>query len=250
MLQVQYRTVHAAKLEHQAERSYPDLAVKLVFLQYGVRPEGHITETATAKRVRRDIRLNAAEPAEEWQGAQALRFSSNWQGKNPDAELETEVRLLWSPDVLYLRFVCRYHELFLFADSEPNGRRDHLWDRDVAEAFLQPEVSPRRNYREFEIAPNGMWIDLDITPSGLRDLKSGLQRSVHLNKNEKIWAAEMAIPMKSISPSFDPAHVWGANFYRVEGRTEPRQHLAWQPTHTPEPNFHVPEAFGKLRFVE
>ena len=30
---------------------------------------------------------------------------------------------------------------FLFEDSDPNGRRDHLWDRDVAEAFLQPDPS-------------------------------------------------------------------------------------------------------------
>ena len=63
-----------------------------------------------------------------------------------------------------------------------NGRRDHLWDRDVAEAFLQPDPSRAHYYREFEVSPNGMWIDLDIFPGGLADLKSGLKKSVFLDE--------------------------------------------------------------------
>jgi len=39
------------------------------------------------------------------------------------------------------------------------------------------------------------------------------------------------------------------NFYRVEGAAEPRFYSAWQPTGTPAPNFHVPEAFGELVFA-
>jgi alpha-galactosidase len=196
----------------------------------------------------RDIQLNAREPAAAWQKAQPTRFSADWQGKNADPTLETEVRVLWSASNLYLRFVCRYQHLFVFDDSDPNGRRDHLWDRDVAEAFLQPAPSNERRYKEFEVAPNGMWIDLDISPSGLADLKSGLKRSVHVDASNRIWVAELEIPMRSLTATFDPTKKWHANFYRVEGRTEPRQYLAWRPTFTPLPNFHIPEAFGTLRF--
>jgi alpha-galactosidase len=202
-----------------------------------------------AHQVSSEIRLDAANSAPEWQSAPPVRFHSDWQGKNPDPALETEVRVLWSPRFLYLRFVCRYRELFVFEDSEPNGRHDHLWDRDVAEAFLQPEPSVERHYKEFEIAPNGMWIDLDISPSGLAALKSGLTRSVHVDAQRKIWTAELAIPLRRVTAQFDSKKVWRANFYRVEGKAEPRQYLAWQPTHTPQPNFHVPKAFGTLRFA-
>jgi alpha-galactosidase len=195
-----------------------------------------------------EIRLDALNSAFEWQSAQPIRFCSDWQGKNPDPALETEVRVLWSPESLYLRFVCRYRELFVFDDSDPNGRRDHLWDRDVAEAFLQPDPSLERCYKEFEVAANGMWIDLDISSSGLTDLKSGLTRSVLMDAQRKIWTAELAIPMRCLTANFDPAAVWRVNFYRVEGKVEPRQYLAWQPTHTPQPNFHVSRAFGTLWF--
>ena len=229
--------------------------------------------TITAELAISPIWLDAAHPDLRWQAAEPIRFSADWQGKNPDSELGTEVRILWSPEMLYLRFVCLYRDLFVFEDSEPNGRRDHLWDRDVAEAFLQPSddrrgmgvhsgeqgspvnapalasVADRHYmYKEFEVAPNGMWIDLDIFPGGLADLKSGMARSVYVDVAHKLWSAELAIPMVSLTPHFDPAQPWRANFYRVEGKVEPRRYMAWQPTNTPEPQFHVPERFGKLQF--
>ena len=202
-----------------------------------------------AAHTARKIPLDAAQPAAEWRSANPIIFSSDWQGKNADPALETQVRALWSPQDLYLRFECRYRETFVFEDSDPTGRRDHLWDRDVAEAFLQPDPSRERFYREFEVSPNGMWIALDIFPGGLADLKSGLQRSVVVDKKSQRWSAELEIPMKSLTTAFDPAAIWRANFYRVEGRREPRAYLAWQPTNTPQPNFHVPQAFGELRFA-
>src|SRR5262249_42701027 len=126
---------------------------------------------------------------------------------------------------------------------------DHLWDRDVAETFLQPDPSRERFYKEFEVSPNGMWIDLDIFPGGLSDLKSGMQRSVTFNQATHTLAAELAISMKTLTPSFDPKAIWRVNFFRVEGAREPRHYMAWQPTHSPQPNFHVPSAFGKMRFA-
>ena len=196
-----------------------------------------------------EVELNASQAGEHWENARPVAFCTDWQGKNPDPGQETVVRVLWTPRTLYLRFECRYRELYLFSDAEPNGRRDHLWDRDVAEAFLQPDPSRARFYKEFEVSPNGMWIDLDISPNGLADLKSGLQRSVFLDEESRIWTAELAIPMKALTANFDPKAVWRANFYRIEGTKEPRTYLAWQPTGTPQPNFHVPGAFGKLRFA-
>jgi Carbohydrate-binding family 9 len=205
-------------------------------------------DSARAVRVARPISLNAQYPAPEWQTALPITFSADWQGLHPDPARQTEVRLLWTPKTLYLRFECRYRELFTFDDSELSGRRDHLWDRDVAEAFLQPDPSRPRHYREFEVSPNGMWIDLDISPGGLSDLKSGITRSVWLDREAHTWTAEMAIPMKALTDGFDPAAVWRANFYRVEGPREPRFYSSWRPTGTPQPNFHVPSKFGNLRF--
>ena len=159
------------------------------------------------------------------------------------------MRLLWTPETLFLRFRARYRTISVFPDAEPDGRRDQLWDRDVAEAFLQPERSNLRRYKEFEVSPNGFWIDLDIAPGEKHDLKSGLKRRVFLDEAKKTWTAELAIPMKCLVEKFEPAARWRVNFYRVEGASEPRFYSAWQPTGTAMPNFHVPEAFGELVFA-
>src|SRR5438067_11353057 len=105
------------------------------------------------------IKLDAAHPAAEWQTARPVSFCSDWKGKNPDPERETHVRALWSRDKLYLRYECRYREHYVFEEAEATGRRNHLWDRDVAEAFLQHDPSRDRHNKEVEARQNGMGID-------------------------------------------------------------------------------------------
>jgi hypothetical protein len=186
--------------------------------------------------------------ASAWEIAPLIRFDTDWQGLNADAERATQVRLLWTAESLYLRFDARYRTITVFPDAEASGRRDHLWDRDVCEAFLQPNPCERRRYKEFEIAPNGFWIDLDIAPGEKHDLESGLKRRTEIDTGNKQWRAELLLPMKCLTLQFDASAQWRANFYRVEGAEEPRFYSAWQPTHSAYPKFHVPEAFGWLVF--
>jgi hypothetical protein len=207
-------------------------------------------KTETAIAVRFDSRTDAdGFPVfAAWDNAPAMRFDRDWQGENADPQRETQVQLLWTPDALYFKFLARYRSVTVFDDAEPDGRRDQLWERDVAEVFLQPPESDARQYKEIEVSPNGFWIDLDIAPRGKRDLKSGLRRRIKVDEQNKTWMAELALPMKSLTAQFDPAKAWRVNFFRVEGASEPRFYSAWQATGTPVPNFHVPESFGKLVF--
>ncbi len=183
-----------------------------------------------------------------WNKANAISFDHDWKGENPTPGVATEVRLLWTPETLFLRFFSKYQTLNIYADARSDGWRDQLWDRDVAETFLQPDYQDPLKYKEFEVGPNGFWIDLDISHGAKEELRSGLKRRVVLDERGKTWTAELAIPMKSLTTTFDPAQDWRANFYRVEGTGEPRFYSAWSPTRTELPNFHVPGAFGTLSF--
>jgi alpha-galactosidase len=214
----------------------------------GMTPVNASNSTAIAAKLNADVEGAGFPPPNAWDHAVPIRFDGDWQGKNADPQRSTEIRLLWTTTVLYIKFVARYRDISVFPDADPNGRRDKLWDRDVAEVFLQPDPSHLRRYKEFEVSPNGFWIDLDIDNGGLQDLKSGLHRRVSIDEPAKTWTAELAIPMKSLLPNFDPRTVWRVNFYRVEGSTEPRFYSAWRPTNTPQPSFHVPELFGYLKF--
>jgi alpha-galactosidase len=214
----------------------------------GTPPPSASNSTAVAANLTAPIDAAGFPPSTAWEQAAPIRFDTDWQEKNADPQRSTEVCLLWTSTTLYLRFTARYREISVFPDADPSGRRDKLWDRDVAEVFLQPDPSELRRYKEFEVSPNGFWIDLDITDGPLQDLKSGLHRRVSVNEPAKTWTAELAIPMRSLLPHFDPHAVWRVNFYRVEGPSEPRFYSAWRPTNTPQPNFHVPELFGYLKF--
>jgi alpha-galactosidase len=203
---------------------------------------------ATVERLTRPLDETGSPTQTAWQTAAPIIFDHDWKGKVADPMRCTEVRLLWLPETLFLRFAARYRELTVFEDSDADGRREHLWDRDVVEVFLQPDASDPWIYKEFEFSPNGMWIDLDVNHGVLSNPHSGLVRRVTVSAEEKIWVAEVGIPMKALTAAFDPSKPWRVNFFRVEGPAEPRFYSAWNATGTPEPNFHVPEAFAPLIF--
>jgi len=206
--------------------------------------------TAYALRLKGQPATDTFPPISAWEKAPAFHFDQDWQGQNPDPQRATEVRLLWTPETLFLRFHCNYRNIFVFPDARADGWRYELWDRDVAETFLQPDSSDPLVYREFEVSPNGYWIDLAVSHGKIEELHSGLRRRVIMDEKAKTWTAEMAIPMKFLTTQFDPKNSWRVNFFRIEGETEPRFYSTWSPTYSAKPNFHVPSAFGTLVFRE
>jgi alpha-galactosidase len=208
------------------------------------------TPTAYAAKLTQPVDHDGLPPQEAWDKASPLQYQWDWRGENPDPQRQTEVSLLWTPQTLFMRFRCRYKTITVFPDARDDGWRDKLWDRDVAEAFLQPDSSDPFVYTEFEVSPNGHWIDLAVSHGKIQELHSGLRRRVTLDENSHTWTAALAIPMKSFTANFDPHQPWRANFFRIEGADEPRFYSAWSPTHSPKPNFHVPSAFGTLLFRE
>jgi hypothetical protein len=182
----------------------------------------------------------------QWEKASSVAFCSDWRGEHADPKRETKVRLLWIPEYLFIRFDCRYREISVY-DGYPR-RRDELWLRDVAEVFIQPGTEEPSHYREFEISPNGDWLDLDISQGQKSHLDCNLARRVVVDPDAGAWTAELGIPVNCLTAAFNPEDTWKLNLFRIEGREPNRFYSAWRPTHTSRPNFHVPERFGELHF--
>lgn len=181
-----------------------------------------------------------------WLSTEPVRFCTDWCAANPDPGRETEVRMLWTPDRLFIRFQCRFRNIFTYEGV--NTHRDRLWMRDVAEVFIRPGAWEPSHYLEYEISPNGDWLDLDIAPGRKSILYCDLKSRVALNPEDNSWTAELAIPFGCFNTHVNPGDEWRLNLFRIEGREPERFYSAWIPTHTPQPNFHVPELFGILRF--
>jgi hypothetical protein len=106
-------------------------------------------------------------------------------------------------------------------------------------------------YFEFEASPLGEWIDLAISvKSGGREtdfeFHSGMTTAALVRKDQMIIS--MQIPWSRFLPRPQKGDAWRVNLFRCVGVGDER-YLAWRPTYAAEPNFHVPEVFGWLRFT-
>lgn len=205
-------------------------------------------KTALASRSETESPADTDPASPWWKAAPSTVLLTDNAGVRP-AEHDTEVRMRWTADNLYLLFDCTYLELHLRPEAptqdQPTAR---LWEHDVAELFLGNGADPMQRYTEFEVSPRGEWIDLDITARdgevlSTAPLHSGFAVAAELRFHEHRWRAFMRVPLAAFAES--GTGDLRLNLFRSQG---PRPvELAWQPTH--HVSFHVPSSFGYLRLL-
>lgn len=189
---------------------------------------------------------------EVWERCPPLSITRLWSGAPAAVERHAEARVCWSGAALHVRFVGKQHEL-LVVSSEPITDRKTLglWDRDVCEIYVAPDPANPSHYYEFEAAPTGEWVDLGIvigTEGRITDWDYSSGMAVSAKVEETRIKVAMSIPWSDSIPKPKANDRWLVNVFRCVGPEAPDRYLAWRPTGTPEPNFHVPKAFGSLVF--
>jgi hypothetical protein len=189
---------------------------------------------------------------EAWQRCRPVTIAHEWSGEPAPIERHAEVRICWSNQALHVRFVGNQHEPLVVSAAPQTDRKTlGLWDRDVCEIYIAPNADEPWRYFEFEAAPTGEWVDLSIvlTAEGRHtdwDFYSGLTVASKVSASQV--TVGMRVPWSSSIPKPKVNERWLINLFRCVGPEAPERYLAWRPTKTPEPNFHVPEAFGPLDF--
>lgn len=189
-----------------------------------------------------------------WDNAQDVVITKYWSGAVAPATRQFYVRLLWSDTALYVRFEGAQHEPLIMSEKPDLTKKIRgLWDRDVCEIFIAPDKKNSSKYFEFEIAPNGEWIDLgiEVTTNGRRtdwDYRSNMTSAARIDTDKVVMAIK--IPFAALGKTPKTGDVWLGNMFRCVGKDPTRGYLAWQPTKTKEPAFHVPKAFGQFQFVK
>ena len=190
------------------------------------------------------------EPA--WNAAEPVTVKTYWSGDNaPDGRLFT-AQLLWSKTALYVRFTAKQNEPLVVADKPDLSKKSMgLWDRDVCEIFIAPNSKTPNKYFEFEVAPTGEWIDLGIEVLPDKrvtdwDYHSGMSSSARIVKGE--IQMTLRVEWKALGAAPTAGDQWRGNLFRCIGKDPNRGYLAWQPTMTKEPAFHVPDKFGEFVF--
>jgi hypothetical protein len=212
--------------------------------------------TLESKRKLADFALDADVSKVIWKQAKWAEFDHSMSGKANYPEAATRVASVWTDKYIYFAFACKYEVLNVFEDEDISKERWELWNRDVAEVFLNPQPERLLHYYEFEVAPNNQWIDLEITrgekPNHDAAWNSAFEHATHVDAANHVWTAEMRIPLSSMNiTAVQPGTKWRANFFRAagQGNDTHRKFLAWSiiPEGT---TFHVPSRFGILHLVK
>lgn len=212
-------------------------------------PAPNPSATITAQEAKKDADLNLDPRSSFWKGAQPVFITADTMGK--PAPYRTEVRARWTKDNLYLLYVAPYDELNLRPNPDTTKDTNGLWNTDVVETFIGWDYDHIKQYKELEVSPQGEWVDLNIDRDKMGDRdaikwNSGYKVAARIDRDKKIWYAEMKIPFTAINNN-KPAtagQTLRIGLFRCAGPRANRLILSWQPTMAM--TFHSPEHFGTL----
>jgi len=178
------------------------------------------------------------------------------------ARQPTTVRLLWSDRYLYVAFHCVDTDVW----GTFRNRDDSVCSEEAVEIFIDPRCRGR-SYVEIEVSPHNVIYDLYILNDPrfgkIRALKEwdclGLVTKTYVegpidtrDDDNTFWSCEMAIPHLEIhdAPNIPPevGDRWRVNLYRIDRHPTGDEFQAWSPTGIV--NYHIPDKFGVLEFVE
>ncbi|MFI5300389.1 MAG: DUF362 domain-containing protein [Polyangiales bacterium] len=181
-----------------------------------------------------------------WARATPVKWSTDWEGHASD--VATSARFLWSSDALYVLVEISSAGLHADATRSRDVDRPKLYEEDCVELFLGASLADRDHYYEIEVGPFGQFLDLDVQHAQKKsDVAWSSKPTIATRTDAVKHTATIELSLKSpdVLALLVPGVRLPLGLYRMEG-TSPRQYLAWSPTRTPKPNFHVPAAFGTL----
>ena len=226
------------------------LAVVLFGLLSAFGAEKPVAESTYAKQDA-PLQLDPASPF--WSASRPTYMEKDSFGK-PVPGHRSEVRTRWTNHNLYFLFICPYEQLHLKPSPDPHQETNELWNWDVAEVFLGEDFADIQRYKEFEVSPQGEWIDLDINLHNPHHEEgwtwnSGFEVLAKIDHQKHIWYAAMRIPFPAIDqrpPA--PGHTLRMNLFRSQGPPGHAYEITWQPPMNK--TFHVPERFGLIKLVQ
>jgi len=229
---------------------------------------GEPQRTYQVVRAKGEVKIDGKPDEPAWGDAGVIRDMVLAHTQEKPAQ-NTEVRLLWDEEFLYVSFVC-YDRFIYNTYTQPD---DPIYaNQDCVEVFLNPDMDPRLYY-ELNVSPaNVTWTGISYRPRfpdrphhiftafNPRRFSTATHVEGEMNAADqasRLWSAEYAIPFDCLSTApHRPPEVgdrWRINLYRIDlvEKGEPKdrvEFISWSPPGII--NFHMPHKFGEIIFVE
>jgi len=204
------------------------------------------------KSISENIKIDGDLSKLQWKDIEGIELVKTLTGENP--RLETEVKACWNEDFLYFSFKCSDD----FIKATMTEYNDKLYEEDVVEIFID-DNKDLKTYVEIEVNPLNAALHYLVhnTLKKEKFLYAKVEKSIVSATNFDnvlgIWNIEISIPMKEFLTAKNnpplPGDKWYVNFYRIDRpENNEDEYSAWSPTG--EINFHMPEKFGELIFID
>lgn len=187
-------------------------------------------------------------------GCSPVRLRCATDGAPP--RLATSVAVWFDAEALHVLFSCADDRV-----EATHTRHDApLYEEDVVEIFIAPERLER--YYELEVSPRATLFDASVDSPDLDRATmhvdrawtcEGLMaavRSITEGDGSTTTDTIVRVPFAALGRS-EPrdGETWRINFFRIDRHPERGdEYSAWQPTMKKPADFHVPAAFGTVRF--
>jgi hypothetical protein len=198
-----------------------------------------VRKKVVAVRVDANLKIDGHLDEPVWQTAQPVAQFTQvepFQGEN--ANFDTEVRVLYNKDYLYVGAFCRDPQ-GKKAIRVPDLRRDFDDDEQDVFGIVIDGFNDKRNAMAFMTNPYGSQGDLLAFDDMMFDTDWDGRWRVRTNRLDSGWVAEFAIPWQTLrypKPVAGSEVVWGINF--VRNRRASNELTGWSP---------YPRAFSVFR---
>ncbi len=185
-----------------------------------------------------------------WKQAERVPFQDVVTGAKPFLATEFSTFRCDESQTLYFLFTGE-------DDAIQSGfrlRDEPLYREDVFEIFIA-DTNDLSRYIELEVSPYDVLFDglITYTADGARnlnmayDIKNWRTQTIYTEQECRITSV-WAIPYAAFSSPPQTGNSWRINAFRIDHSSRGISLQAWQKTG--EPNFHVPDAFGFIDFID
>jgi hypothetical protein len=228
-------------------------------IQEGIKPPIYNVKKLEEK----PLPINANWNKPQWEKVEPLTLK-NYMGNKPEHFPKTQARVLYDDENIYVIF--RVKDRFVRAVAK--GCHGDVWKDSCVEFFFTPALNIERGYFNLETNCGGtILFRYQPAPRKNRqfikeedckeiEIAHSLPEIIEPEIKDSItWTLEYRLPLKVLQKYCEiekpsPGVIWRANFYKCGDNTSHPHWLTWSFVANETPNFHLPQYFGTLKFVE
>ena len=125
------------------------------------------TDKVTAVRWTGSMDAEGFPPDAAWETVPGVQFDWDWQGANADPARETQVRLLWTREMLFVEFRAKYRNIRFTMTPIRAGGAISCGTKTFANCFCRATHRSRGNIRSLKLRRTGIGsISISISMAG------------------------------------------------------------------------------------